>query len=95
MSVFIYVTASADDKVIIFKQDPDSGALENVDDVEAPGRPAPMTTDPERRFLYLARRDANQLTTYRIDPASGRLQHLDTLHVGARPMWVLFAQLSG
>ena len=73
MSVFIYVTASADDKVVIFKQDPDSGALEKLDEIDAPGRPAPMVADPKRRFLYLARRDANQLSTYRIDPESGGL----------------------
>ena len=88
MSVFIYVTASADDKVIIFKQDPDSGALENVDDVEAPGRPAPMTTDPERRFLYLARRDANQLTTYRIDHESGGLRLLGDAPLESDPCFI-------
>ena len=88
MSVFIYVTASADDKVIIFKQDTDSGALEKIDEIEAPGRPAPMVADPGRRFLYLARRDANQLTTYRIDPESGGLSLLGDAPLESDPCFL-------
>ena len=88
MSVFIYVTASADDKVVIFKQDPDSGALEKLDEVDAPGRPAPMVADPKRRFLYLARRDANQLSTYRIDPESGGLSLLGDAPLESDPCFL-------
>ena len=88
MSVFVYVTASADDKVIIFKQDPDTGALEKLDEIETPGRPAPMTTDPERRFLYLARRDANELSTYRIDHESGGLRLLGDAPLESDPCFV-------
>ena len=33
-----------------------SGALEKVGEVEAEGRPAPLATDPDSRFLYVARR---------------------------------------
>ena len=88
MSVFIYVTASADDKVVIFKQDPDSGALEKLDEIDAPGRPAPMVADPKRRFLYLARRDANQLSTYRIDPESGGLSLLGDAPLESDPCFL-------
>ena len=73
MSNFIYVSASGDDRIIIFQQDPETGALDRLDEVEAPGRPAPMATDPERRFLYVARRDANELSSYRIDAETGGL----------------------
>ena len=73
MSVFIYVTASGDDRILIFSQDADSGALEQLDEVEAPGRPAPLATDPNRQYLYVARRDVNELSSYRIDSGTGAL----------------------
>ena len=88
MSVFVYVTASADDKIIIFKQDQDSGALEKLDEIDAPGRPAPMATDPERRFLYLARRDANELSTYLIDCESGGLSLLGDAPLESDPCFI-------
>ena len=73
MPTFVYVTASGDDKILILSQDEDSGALEKMDEVEAEGRPAPLATDPDQRYLYVARRDVNKLSTYSIDPAMGGL----------------------
>ena len=81
MPTFVYVSASGDDRILIFRQDADSGALERVDAVDAPGRPAPMAADPERRFLYAARRDANEISSYRIDAESGGLAL-----IGAAPL---------
>ncbi len=69
MPTFVYVTASGDDKILIFRQDEESGALEKLGEVEAVGRPAPLAAGPDQRFLYTARRDANKLSSYRIDSA--------------------------
>ena len=85
MSVFVYITASADDRILIFRQDPDSGALEKLDEVDAPGRPAPLATDPDRRFLYVARRDANELSSYRIDSENGALSLLGDADLESDP----------
>ena len=85
MPTFVYVTASGDDKILIFRQDEESGALEKMNEVEAAGRPAPLATDPERRFLYTARRDANQLSSYRIDPETGDLHPLGVAELESDP----------
>ena len=85
MPVFIYVTASGDDRILIFSQDTDTGALEKLDEIKAPGRPAPLATDPNRQFLYVARRDANELSSYRIDPGTGALSLLSSAPLESDP----------
>ena len=85
MPTFVYLTASGDDKILIFRQDEDSGALENLGEVEAKGRPAPMATDPECHFLYVARRDANKLDSYSIDPATGGLELMGVANLASDP----------
>ena len=88
MPTFVYVTASADDKIIIYDQDAESGALNMLDEVEAPGRPAPMAVDPSRRFLYVARRDVNELSSYAIDAESGGLSLLGVAPLESDPNYL-------
>ena len=85
MPVFIYVTASGDDRILIFSQDTDTGALEKLDEIEAPGRPAPLATDPSRQFLYVARRAVNELSSYRIDSGTGALSLLGSAPLESDP----------
>lgn len=73
MSTFVYVTASADNKIIIFHQDQKSGTLEKLYEVTSVGGPAPLTTNPDHRFLYVGRRTANMLSSYHIDQETGGL----------------------
>ncbi len=88
MPSFVYVTASADDKIVIFEQDEDTGALSRLDEVEASGRPAPLATDAEQRFLYAARRDALKLSSYRIDSASGALELIGVAPLESDPCFL-------
>ena len=88
MPTFVYVTASGDDKILIFSQDEDSGALEKLDEVEAGGRPAPLATDPDQRYLYVARRDVNKLSSYSIDPATGELSLLGVADLESDPNYL-------
>ena len=76
MSVYVYVTAAGDDKILIFRQDTATGALEQVHEAASPGRPAPLANDPTRKFLYVARRGANLLSSYQIDHRTGHLSLL-------------------
>ena len=88
MPTFIYVTAAGDDCIHTFSQDPDSGALEELDKVEAPGRPAPLATDPNRQYLYVARRDVNQLSSYSIDSGTGALTLLGSAPLESDPNYL-------
>ena len=85
MPTFVYVTASGDDKILIFRQDEESGSLEKLGEVSAIGRPAPLATDPDGRFLYVARRDVNELSSYSINPASGELDLLGVADLESDP----------
>ena len=85
MPTFVYVTASGDDKILIFRQDEDTGALEKLSEVEAEGRPAPLAVDPDCHFLYVARRDVNELSSYSIDPATGELDLLGVAGLESDP----------
>ena len=88
MPTFVYVTASGDDKIVIFRQDEESGELEKQGEVIADGRPAPLATDPQSRFLYVARRDVNKLSSYSIDSQTGDLQLMGVADLESDPNYL-------
>ena len=88
MPTFVYVTASGDDKIVIFSQDEKSGELERLGEVHAEGRPAPLATDPQNRFLYVARRDVNKLSSYSIDAQTGDLQLMGVADLESDPNYL-------
>ena len=78
MPYYMYVSISGEDKVLIFQMDPDSGKLEKLNEVAVPGRPAPVTATPDRRFLYVGRRAVNEISSFSIDQSNGNLSLLGT-----------------
>lgn len=80
MPVFTYATASGDGRILTFSQDAESDTLEQIDEVEAPRRPAPLDTG---QFLYFARRDVNELSSHRIVSRSRRRCRRDALGTNA------------
>ena len=73
MPYHVYIVLSGDAKISIFDMDPDTGALAHRTDVPVPGAPAPLALHPNRRFLYVGRRDDLEVSAYAIDAASGDL----------------------
>ena len=55
MTYYMYVTLSEEDKIAMFIMDPDSGRLEHQWNMDVSGRPAPLATDPEKKYLYVGR----------------------------------------
>ena len=85
MPALVYVTASADDKIIIYEQDSESGELSATGRGGSPRPPrAHGDVDPSQRFLYVARRDVNELSTYAIDAQTGRAVASRNRAVGVR-----------
>ncbi|MCI0896557.1 MAG: beta-propeller fold lactonase family protein, partial [Chloroflexi bacterium] len=78
MPYFMYVSLQDDDKISIFSMDAATGGLTHRDDVAVPGGPAPLTLDPQRKFLHVARRGSRELSSYRIDQTNGSLSHIST-----------------
>ena len=88
MSVFTYVTASDEDRILIFEMDPQTGGLEQRGAVDVRGRPAPLAVDPERRFLYVGRRDVPAISSFAIDPGTGGLSPVGTAPLDADPCYL-------
>ncbi|MCH8184642.1 MAG: lactonase family protein [Chloroflexi bacterium] len=88
MSVFTYVTASEEDRILVFEMDPQTGRLEQRDAVDVQGRPAPLAVDPERRFLHVGRRDVPAISSFAIDPGTGGLSPVGTAPLDADPCYL-------
>jgi 6-phosphogluconolactonase len=85
MRFHVYVTVSGEGRIARFAMDADTGALEHKADYAAPGRPAPVAVSPDRRFMYVARRDDLMLASYAIDRASGDLAPLNAVPTETDP----------
>jgi 6-phosphogluconolactonase (cycloisomerase 2 family) len=69
----VYISVSGEDRIARYGMDPDTGALDFVEDIVLRDRPAYAAVDPARRFMYVARKGSLQITSFAIDPDSGDL----------------------
>src|SRR6187399_2590102 len=60
-----YMSVRRDNRVAIFTMDPATGRIAWRQQVPVEGGPDPLAFDPQRRFLYVACRDRQQLSSYR------------------------------
>ena len=88
MAFYAYVSISQEDRISILKMDPETGRLDPKSSVVVPGRPAPLATDPERRFLYVGRRDAREVSSFQIDQSTGALSLVGTVSLESDPCYV-------
>lgn len=88
MSYWMYITISEEDRISIFEVDSTTGRVDHRGDVATPGRPAPLTVDPEGRFLYVGCRTALELLTFRIDPANGSLSEAGRAAIDSDPCYL-------
>ena len=88
MTFRMYVSLQDEDKIAVFTMDAATGKLEPRTEVEVTGGPAPLTMDPERRFLYVGRRGSRQLSSFRIDQATGGLTLIGTVPLQTDPCYL-------
>lgn len=88
MAFYMYVSLSQEDKILRLAMDAASGVLEPLERLDAPGRPAPMCLSPDKRFLYVGRRDALEVSAYRINPADGSLALLGAAGLASDPCYL-------
>jgi 6-phosphogluconolactonase len=67
----MYVSIAGEDRIVLFTEDAETGALTPQGNMAVSGRPAPLAVDPHRQYLYVGRRDTCQLSGYRLDPDAG------------------------
>ena len=104
MAYHVYVTVSGEGRIARFAMDEETGALAHRGDQAASGRPAPVAISPDRRFMYVARRDDLLITSYAVDAESGALGELATIPIETDPChmstdrtgrWLLSAHYMG
>ncbi len=90
MPTFMYVSLQRDDRIAQYILDPATGAAEHRADYALTGMPAPMAVDPQRRFLFVGRRQAGEygLTGFSIQPETGRLEQLNSVPLDGDPVHV-------
>ena len=90
MPTYLYVSLQQEDRIVQFSLDPDSGGVAQLADYPLAGMPAPLATDPERRFLFAGRRRPQQfgLTGFRIQPDTGQLERINDIPLGGDPVHI-------
>ena len=84
----VYISVSGEDRVARYGMDPATGDLDFVEDIALSGRPAYAATDPQRRYMYVARKDALQITSFAIDTGSGALTQIGSVSTKADPAYL-------
>lgn len=84
----VYVSVAGEGKIVRFALDPKSGALARQGETAVEGQPGPLTTDPQRRFLFASLRSAGKLASFRLEPGSGELSPINIVEAGADPAYV-------
>ena len=90
MATYLYVSLQDDDIIARYDLDQATGGLSNRVEYHLAGMPAPMATDPQRRFLFVGRRRPGEfgLTSYRIEAGSGDLEHINDINLGGNPVHI-------
>ena len=88
MPYYMYVSVQGDDKIARFTMDPETGQLEPQGDVALSGGPAPLATDPSRRFLYVGRRGERTISSFGIDQRTGALSMIGTVSLETVPCYL-------
>lgn len=83
MAFYAYVAVGGENKVLIFKMDPYTGALQDRREVGLSGGPGPLAVDPEQKFMYVGVRSTREISSFRIDPDTGGLSHLRAVSLDA------------
>ena len=88
MAVYMYVSASAEDKIQIFTINPHTGGLTLHGEVAVPGSPSDIAVHPNRKFMYVVRKGIQAISTYSRNLKTGELALIGTLEAGLEPGYV-------
>jgi 6-phosphogluconolactonase len=78
---FVYVSMAPEQKIQVFRLDPNDGKLSAVDATALEGAPGALAVDPAKKTLFASLRSNSTLASFRLDPASGKLKL-----IGAAPL---------
>lgn len=85
---FAYVSLGGENKIAIYRVDPDRGTLTRTGETNLSGAPGALAVDPQKRYLFASIRSNNSLGSFRIDPATGALTPINTVNAGTNAAYV-------
>ncbi len=89
MPTIAYVANAESHDISVLRLDPDSGALETVQQLPVGGKVMPLAASPDRRFLYASiRSEPVAVRSFAIDAGSGRLAPLASSPLPASSCWI-------
>ncbi|MBM3242912.1 lactonase family protein [Candidatus Poribacteria bacterium] len=89
MKYQVYVSIAGENKISIFKMNPDTGKLLFQNDVAVSGGPGPLAVDPRCRFLYAGIRSTCQISSFHIDHSTGGLSLIRTISLDSDPCYII------
>ncbi len=88
MKYYVYVSVSAENKILIFQMDPHTGKLIPQGETSVGGSPGPLTVDPEQKFLYAGIRSIREILSFSIDQNTGSLSPIGSVSLDADPCYL-------
>ena len=90
VTTYVYISLQREDRISLYVQDPDTGGLSRRTEFPLTGMPAPMAVDPQRRYVFVGRRQPGDfgLTSYAIDHATGRLREIGGVPLEGDPVHI-------
>src|SRR5262245_57539606 len=78
-TTFVYVSMAPEEKIQVYRLEPDGGKLTRVEAIKVKGAPGALAVDPKKKFLLASLRTTSTLASFRIDPSTGKLKLLSTV----------------
>ncbi len=76
---FVYVSMAPEQKIQVYRLDPQDGKLTAVEAVAVDGTPGSLTLDPKQKYLFASLRSTSKLASFQVDPATGKLTPLNAV----------------
>ena len=88
MEYYAYISIAGENKISIFKMNPDTGKLLFQGDVATNGSPGPLAVEPEQKVLYAGIRSSRQISSFQINQSTGGLSLIGTVSLDADPCYI-------
>src|SRR4051794_20262599 len=78
---FVYASLAPEQKLQVYRLDPQDGSLTVVERLAVDGTPGPVCLDPQKKFLFASLRSTFKLSSFHVDPATGKLKAINTVEL--------------
>ena len=88
MLYFAYFSIADENRISIYRMNPETGDLSPISDVAVDGTPGPLAVDSKQRYLYAGLRSTEQIATFAINPVDGNLDFVGQTQIQSNPCYI-------